>query len=250
MSERFTEEQVQRIFARAARRQHATATPDGLSRADLEAIAREVGLDPALVAEAIAAERVEGDASDGRRVRVLSSDVSDREWESIVDLLRVKAGGPGVAQQVGRRREWTPPGPTVGGVPIASVELTPSAEGTVLAVIPRKASSPRNVGWIMAALMAANGLIYGGIAGGAGRPVAAAVIATVCLVLAVVARVGIPALMSRKADATSEQIDGLLDRIDLLSRADDDRPRGRIDLDAFGGDLEDETARPRGRVRS
>lgn len=251
MSERFTEDQVQRIFARAARRQHATATPDGLSRADLEAIAREVGLDPALVAEAIEAERVEDASDDGRRVRVLSSDVTDREWESIVDLLRAKAGGPGVAQQVGRRREWTSPGPTVGGVAIASVELTPTEEGTVLAVVPRKSgTSPKTSARLLAGVLALNALIYGSIFIGNDKPIAALVMTAVSLLLAVACLIGVPILARRRATATQDQIDGLLDRIDLLSRADDDRPRGRIDLDALDGVLEDESERPRGRVRS
>ncbi|MGB3544918.1 hypothetical protein [Rubrivirga sp.] len=250
MSERFTEEQVRRIFARAARRQHTTAVPDGLSRADLEAIARDVGLEAGLVAEAIAAERVEIAADDGRRVRVLSSDVSDREWEEIVDLLRSKAGGPGVAQQVGRRREWAAPGPTVGGVSLSSVEVTPTEDGTVLAVVPRKTTSAKTSAWLLATVMTLNAAIYGGIFVSTGRPTVAAVVVVVSMLLAVACLVGIPILARRREAATQDQIDGLLDRIDLLSRADDDRPRGRIRLDALGDALDDEPARPRGRTRA
>lgn len=245
--ERFTEDQAQRIFARAARRQHAARTPDGLTRDDLEAVAREAGLDPAFVAEAIVAERVEGEATDGRRVRVLPSDVSDREWETIVDLLRSKAGGPGVAQQVGRRREWTAPGPTIGGVPVASVELTPAEEGTVIAVVPRKSSSPKAAAWWFSALALINAAIYGAIVYDVRGAGAAAVLVSVLLLFAVASPLVIPALMRRKQEAAAEKIDGLLDRIDLLARADDARPL--LDLDALPDALEGETARPQGRTR-
>lgn len=228
MSRTFTEDEARRIFARAARRQHAATPPQGLRAADLVAIARDIGLDPSLVAAEADAERVQAESDDGRRVRLVPSEVTDGEWERIVDLLRAEAGGPGVAQQVGRRREWAAPGAMVGGVPVASVEMTPAEGGTRLSIIPRKTSSPRNVGLFLGGLMMVNAALYGWIMTMAGNQGPALVVAAVCVALAALLAVGMPAWMRRREAIASDRIDALLDRIDLAARADD-APAGRID---------------------
>ena len=57
MSDSFSADEARRIFARAARRQHAAPSADGLTMAELQAIGQEAGLDADLVAAEAMAER-------------------------------------------------------------------------------------------------------------------------------------------------------------------------------------------------
>ena len=243
MSDTFSSDEAQRIFARAARRQHAARAENGLSLDDLVAIGREAGLDPALVAAEAQAARHEDDApDDGRRVRILPTDVTDGEWERIVDLLRAESGGPGVAQQIGRRREWSSSGPTMRGVPVESVCIEALGGQTRLTVTPRDLSSQKMLRWILPGLMLMNAALYGPLVAMEGRPGLGLGIAAGFVVLAAFLAWLIPVRLKSRARTTDERVEALLDRIDLASRADDARlgapsdsatEAGRLDLGAL-----------------
>ncbi len=117
MARRFSEDDARRIFARVAEQQARTA-PDagGLSLADLEDAARAAGLDPALVALAAAeidapaaapARRLAGAPVEVLASRVVPGALTDDVWAEMVGAARAQFGQPGMAGQIGRRREWT-----------------------------------------------------------------------------------------------------------------------------------------------
>ena len=113
MSRRYSQDEAQRVFARAARRPHAAPSPDGLTAEDLAEIGREGGLDPALVPAEAALET--GDTPETtwhglpatyKRSRLIPGRVSDAEWGRVVDVLRDAFGVAGMVERVGERREW------------------------------------------------------------------------------------------------------------------------------------------------
>lgn len=229
MARRFTEEEAERVFARAAARQHAhAAPPDGLTLAELQEIGRAAGLDPAHVVAAVAEGDAETESQDTwhgvpigvHRTRLLPARVSDAEWEQIVDFLRAEFKTPGAAQQVGRRREWV-------SLPESSLATTVTVErqegGDLVAVrMPSGARQYANVSLgSMAGTAALVGVIQAATEGVSVRGVAALLaVAMIGVVL-----YGAAFLAARiKADREPARADRLLDRIDLLSRAEDDRP--------------------------
>ena len=251
MPERFSGDEARAIFARAARRQHAAPADDGLTLDDLVAIGREAGLDPALVAaEAAAARLAAAEPDDGRRARLLPTDVTDGEWERIVDLLRAEAGGPGVAQQVGRRREWAGPGPTTRGVPVESVRLDPTEGGTRLTVVPRRPAGENVMRWALAGSIGVNALLYGPLLASEGRPALGLGVALALVALAALMAWLVPVRLRQRARRADEQVEALLDRIDLAARAEDGRPGPRLDLDALADAPEAEAAATRSRLRT
>lgn len=109
-------DEVQAIFQETARRQAAlqAAGAPGLTLEELQEVARNAGLDPALVAAAAAhlaepptpTSRFWNLPDEVRDDRVLPGTVTDELWERIVDELRRAFGASGQAGQVGRIREW------------------------------------------------------------------------------------------------------------------------------------------------
>ena len=222
MARRFTEEEAQRVFARAAERQHARAAPpDGLTLAELQEIGRQAGLDPAHVVAAVAEGDVETEGRETwhgvpvgvHRTRLLPARISDAEWERVVDLLRAEFKTPGAAQQIGRRREWV----SAGGSLATTVTVQERPDGDLVTVrTPNNARQFANVslistagtGALLAVLLAAtDGLTPRTLA----IPVMAAVFGAVLYAAAFLA-------VKVKASRAPAQTDRLLDRIDLLSR--------------------------------
>ena len=220
------------MFARAAERQHARAAPpDGLTLAELQEIGRAAGLDPDHVAAAVG----EGDAeAEGRetwhgvpvgvhRTRLLPARLSDAEWERVVDLLRAEFKTPGAAQQIGRRREWV----SMTGTSLATtVTVQEHPDGDLVTI--RTPSGARQYASLslgslgVSALVVAvllsivEGLTFGTIA----IPVVVAMVGVALYAAAFLA-------VRVKADRAPVRADRLLDRIDLLSRAEDARAAGR-----------------------
>ncbi|WP_412068414.1 hypothetical protein [Rubrivirga sp. IMCC43871] len=155
---RYSQEQAHRIFARAAARQHTAAAPDGdLSLAELQAIGREAGIDPAHIAAAAA----EADAPQGptwfghalrnRAVRRLDTPADDAAWGRVVGHFLDDPALTGTAEEIGDRRVWT----AASG---ARVTLAPDDDGAVLTV-----DSPRASQDIILYVYSAMGAFLGGI---------------------------------------------------------------------------------------
>ncbi len=117
---RFSDDEVAAIFERAAHAQH-TAQPqlmsgDGMTLADLQEIGREVGIAPALVAQAVTALDHAGRPASrsflglpigvGRTIQ-LGRNLTDAEWERLVVDLRDTFDARGTVRQDGALRQWT-----------------------------------------------------------------------------------------------------------------------------------------------
>lgn len=138
---RFDEEEVALILRRAAELQEAqSGAADGMTLADLEEVAREAGLDPALVRRAAAdleagsgarGVRDTYDSSDNdygaespvsrflgaptvlREERIVDSEVPAAEYETLVDEIRRTFNDVGTVSTLGRTLAWrsSPPMP-------------------------------------------------------------------------------------------------------------------------------------------
>ena len=117
---RYGEREVRDIFKRAGSREapnQGTSTPHtGLTLAELQAIANEVGLSPERVADAASAldapPATEHRNSLGMPISItrtapLSRPLTDGEWELVVSELRSTFGVQGSARSLGSTREWT-----------------------------------------------------------------------------------------------------------------------------------------------
>ncbi len=117
---RFDDEEVAEIFARAALEDGAVRAPlvrqEGMTLAEIQAIGREAGIDPARVAEAaLRLSRPDAQATRhllgitigvGRTVE-LDQRLSDEEWERLVVRLRETFDARGTVRAHGSLREWT-----------------------------------------------------------------------------------------------------------------------------------------------
>lgn len=116
---RYSEDEIRRIFGAASDRDgsraRAYSPADGLTLPELQSIGREVGLDPALVAEAATA--LDAVASRVRRTSLgmpievgrmveLPAAPTDEQWESLVAELRSTFRARGRVSRHGGLREW------------------------------------------------------------------------------------------------------------------------------------------------
>jgi hypothetical protein len=125
---RFDDDEVSLILRRASELQEArlTAPGDGMSLADLEAIAQEAGLDPALVRRAASelpsrdgplprptgpGERFLGAPTVLRYERVLGGEMPSSEYDVLVEEVRRSLNDVGEVSALGRTLAWssTPP---------------------------------------------------------------------------------------------------------------------------------------------
>jgi hypothetical protein len=117
---RFDDDEVARIFARATETQRdqsrALARQDGMTLAELQAIGKEAGIDPALVAQA--AREVDQPAPPKTptvigipigvaRTVELGRRLSDDEWERLVVRCRDLFNARGKLESHGNFRSWT-----------------------------------------------------------------------------------------------------------------------------------------------
>lgn len=116
---RFSDEEVSLILRRAAELQvDQSGTAGGTSLAELEEVAREAGLDPALVrraaadlataAPAAAPSRFLGAATRLSVERVVNGEVSMDDVEALVDEVRRTFGEPGLVGALGHTVTWSP----------------------------------------------------------------------------------------------------------------------------------------------
>lgn len=149
--QRFTDEEVRLILARAAERHEHSARGQavvrhGLTLTELESVAAEAGIDPVHVAAAareLDLRREQGlpaplasNPDELAHVRVLPGPVDDELWGRMVGELRSTFGVSGVASQFGRIREWST---TTGkndssGTPAVRVRVEPDGSGTSISI--------------------------------------------------------------------------------------------------------------------
>jgi hypothetical protein len=117
---RFNEAEVAAILEKAAEAQHAGArqlpSGEGMTLSEVQAIAREVGIDPRLVAQAATALDRAGRSTSRRllglpigvgRTIDLGRRLSDDEWERLVVDLRETFDARGTIRQDGSLRQWS-----------------------------------------------------------------------------------------------------------------------------------------------
>jgi hypothetical protein len=116
---RYDDEEVGRVLRAAAEMQSGLALPggtEGATLAELQQIAKEVGLDPAAVSRAAreldSSPRNRSSETPGSVYVELSVDgsLSDEAWDDIISELRRSTGSLGVDRLVGGNREWTDEG--------------------------------------------------------------------------------------------------------------------------------------------
>ncbi|MEM0960955.1 MAG: hypothetical protein AAGK21_00270 [Bacteroidota bacterium] len=261
MSGRFSEDEARRIFARAARRQHVADPGTGLSVEELVEIGANAGLDPALITAEAAIEKAAGETGETwhgvpvgiSQSRLLPGRLSDAEWEQVVDLLRAEYKTAGIAEQVGRRREWRAPSSHES----VEVRIEERPDGDLVTL--RRADVYRATGMILGIVFAMTGTLLGsvitfapkgGLAEGLG-------VGGLFLLVALLAYGGTLLAARTTASKVPDRFATLLDRIDLISRteagpaplatahprAEDIRQRDRLGTDPLGIDLLDAEAR-------
>ncbi len=188
---RFHDDEIRRILARAAERQEqaeralpaasagSAAGPEpGLTLAELQEVAQEVGIAPAHV-RAAAREvasgtdgpapryRLLGIPKDTADHRVVPGRPTDREWERIVQELREEFRVPGVTNSFGDVLEWWSSG--VSSVGAVRLRLEPGEQGahvTLRRSNAQMANLTHALGWTFAGMA---GLFGGALAlGGLG----------------------------------------------------------------------------------
>ena len=272
MSKRFSESEAQRIFARAAERQHAAADEEaGLTVEELEEIGRTAGLDPAFVraaaADALRPDPVAEDAHDAlgmprhvRRERLIPGTVDDEAWARIVADLRARFKTSGVASQIGPLREWT----TSASDNAQPAQISLHTEGEATRVVAEQSFRNSRLGFgIGGGVNLAMGLIFSVVALTAEPDmwIPAVVLASFSLVFLLGAVLGMRSHARRQA----ERFEGAMDRIELALReatpepvAQAAAPEAAASADArivpalLDGDAPDAAPRPtrRGRTRS
>jgi hypothetical protein len=134
---RFNEKEVARIIKRASELQEEEApaeSSNGMSLAELEQVAREAGLDPALVRRAATdldtrvsdqqPSRLVGAPTTLRLERTIDGELPPEEFESMVLQIQRAVGQVGTATTIGRTFQWTAYGVDRRRVSTRTVQLT------------------------------------------------------------------------------------------------------------------------------
>ena len=240
MSERrFDEDEVAEIFDRATEAQHAgqrqLPTGEGMTLAELQDIAREVGIDPQQVARA-AASLVQAGRPTSRRFlglpigvgRVVELDrrLTDDEWERVVVDLRETFDARGRMGGEGSFRQWTN-----GNL---QALLEPTATGHRIRLRTVKGDA---MGWIggglgmiaVGAMMLVTGLVRGGVDAG--------LLSTLSMVGVMGASMfGLGAIrLPGWARTRRRQMEELAARLSMLARSPSPALPPRTDPDQRGG---------------
>ncbi len=139
----FDEKQTAAILKRASELQGGSSTPRevGLTLGELREVAREAGIDPRWIDQAVAdlsgggpsapRDTIWGGPLKVSEHRFLPGPVDEETWEDMVAAVRRSFGEVGTVQSWGRSMEWTTGGK---GTMQANVTVTKRAEGTSLSV--------------------------------------------------------------------------------------------------------------------
>lgn len=265
MSERFTEDDVRRIFARAAERQHADEPgPPGLSLAELQEIGRSAGLDPAQIAAAVAEVRGGVETPEAtfwgvdltpRASRVLPGEMTEEAWTQMVARLRRTFKVKGVATEVGRTREWTGTN-SQGGLSNLHVVAESVEGGTRVTLETSRAKEGKEM-WAVPATFGVISLLLGILFAVGDFEPGLWMLPALFLVLGAVGTLGGRIALARWSDKRDRQFDALLDQFELIVRdatssettTNAETAAPRLDLDALA-ELEDERAASESRRRT
>ena len=270
MARQFTEEEARRVFARLAELQGQGHGDDRtLSLAELQEAARAAGLDPSLVARAVAdldapAERrrtLFGAPVEVVQSRVVPGPLTDAVWADMVGAIRSELDTVGMAGELGRTREWTAiSGGSKNGV-TTRVAAEPTADGTRLTISRsvRDAVLGFSIAGGIQLLMTLVFLVVALASGDLEFLIPAGIMLLIGLGFTGGAQVGTRVW----AKTRSEQFDRLLGRLELISRAagpdapehaeatpQGEPPRPALDLDALDDAPTDAHAPRRARDRS
>lgn len=252
MARQFSDEEAQRIFARAAERQHAApASGNGLTLRELQEIGAAAGLDPEHVAAAVAEAQAappsvptwQGVPLRTSAARLLPGEVSDDAWVRIVDRMRAQHQTPGVIEATGSRRVWRQHEGSLHG---ASVTVVPDGEGTLVTVESARASEDMAT-YVLSAICGMMGGI-GMLAFLVNDKPKGLVMFLLMAAFALVVAVGASVSVRRRARSRPAQVSALLDQIerdarlggalDPVAEAPPRDPEAettdRLDLDALG----------------
>lgn len=147
----YSDTEISRIIKRAAELQQETGRRDaggrGISIAELEQMALELGLDPAHIRQAVA-ELGSGDDSHskfsllGRTLiearRLAKGEMSEREWEKMVQEVRRTFGFTGETGKLGQALEWKTSDRELVRY---QVTASPRDEGTDIQIVSRRDSA-------------------------------------------------------------------------------------------------------------
>jgi hypothetical protein len=168
-SRRFSEKEVAHIIKRASELQQDEAPAEstsGMSLAELEQVAREAGLDPALVRRAATdldtrvtdqkPSRFIGAPTTLRLERTIEGEVPIDEYEPMVLEIQRELGGVGSGSTLGRSLQWTMQGPDRRRAGMRTVQVT---------VTPRNGHTTIRIEEPLGQLA---GGLFGGLMGGLG----------------------------------------------------------------------------------
>ena len=146
-SNRFTDDEVKLILARASERQESEASRTGVARhgltlAELQEAASQAGIDPnhvSAAAKELTLRRSQGlpgpivsEANEIAHVRVIQGQVGDAQWDQIVQGLRGMFKVTGIISEFGEVREWS--SGEVGVRPAVRVRLEPDGDSTAVTI--------------------------------------------------------------------------------------------------------------------
>jgi hypothetical protein len=167
---RYTDEEVALILRKAAQFDAGSAAPeagDGLSLAEIERIAREVGIAPDMVARAAAllgtdapsmAAKIFGGPANFRAEHEASGEIPRERYGDVVEVIRRVLDRPGRTSEVLGSLEWK----SVGETTQVTVVVRPTAGRTRVQVLADRGGSA-----VLAYLAPGFGAILGGLITGA-----------------------------------------------------------------------------------
>ncbi|MEO0556633.1 MAG: hypothetical protein AAF170_00475 [Bacteroidota bacterium] len=228
----FSEDEAQRIFARAAERQHAANDQEsGFSIDELKEIGQAAGLSPEHIAAAISDVRfgspsirepatVMGAQTDVHRSRVVSGELTDEIWEGMVSRLRRTFKTKGVTADVGRSREWTGTNST-GGLSNLHVTAVPVDDGTRITLETSKTQEAQQLKWIPAVFVVLT-LFFPMIGALKGKAMDPAILffSASMIVLGLVAFFGSRRGYQKWSEKRQGEFENLLDQFELMTKTD------------------------------
>lgn len=228
---RFSEEEIQKILARAAQRQErADSAHDGphtgLSLARLQEVAADVGIAPAHVEAAAREVVLHRDKSSGtvaglprevRALRSLPGTIKDAQWERMVAEFRKIFKKNGIPSQFGEVREWISTSEAGESSPVV-VRIEPDGAGGMHLSVQQSIVSVASLALGLGGGFSGVGLLFGILVGMGVLESAAAAFAWFMVALGVLG--GGAGWVATLAWSRSQQraIDQAADRAELIAR--------------------------------
>jgi hypothetical protein len=223
---RFNEREVAAIIKRASELQQVETTSeptDGMSLAELEQIAREAGLDPALVRRAASdldtrvtdrqPSPLSGVPTELVLERTIDGEVPVEDYEAIVLEIQREIGGVGSASGLGRSLVWTMTAHDHRRAPTRTVQVTITPRNgrtTIRIEEPLRPLTGRLFGGVMGAGLGSGGIVMGiGMSLFNSMPVALGLVGGVVGASYLVART----VLGRMVRSRGERLERLMSRL-------------------------------------